>query len=72
MFFGYQYCGRCGEQIGDTLASVGNRDIVFLSHRKTGGYRYKDGTPAEDCKCAKTKLTFIDWFLIDRKRCNES
>ena len=22
-FFGYQYCGRCGSQIGDTLGGVG-------------------------------------------------
>ncbi len=21
-FFGYHYCGRCGDQVGDTLASI--------------------------------------------------
>ncbi len=31
-FMGYQYCGRCSAQIGDTLASVGVGDVVLIGH----------------------------------------
>lgn len=31
--FGYQYCGRCREQIGDSLASVGIGDEVVIGHK---------------------------------------
>lgn len=33
MFFGYVSCGRCGEQIGDTLASCYDlTDCVIIGH----------------------------------------
>lgn len=33
-FFGYFYCGRCGEQVGDTLASIypGAAKAVVVGH----------------------------------------
>lgn len=31
-FFGYQYCGRCSAQVGDTLGGVGRSDIVAVGH----------------------------------------
>jgi len=31
-FMGYQYCGRCDEQIGDALASVGIGISVGIGH----------------------------------------
>lgn len=29
-FWGYQYCGRCGEQIGDTLGSIGIAWVIGI------------------------------------------
>lgn len=32
-FFGYFYCARCGEQVGDSLGSTyDTRDIVIVGH----------------------------------------
>ena len=33
-FFGYRYCGRCGEQLGDSLGSVdfGAKEAVIIGH----------------------------------------
>lgn len=33
--FGYRNCGRCGDQLGDNLASVdyGRENIVFIGHK---------------------------------------
>lgn len=33
-FFGYQYCGRCGTQIGDTLGSTGIGKCIPLTHHR--------------------------------------
>lgn len=32
--FGYYYCGRCGDQVGDTLGSSypGVKDVVIVDH----------------------------------------
>lgn len=33
--FGYRYCGRCGQQVGDSLGSidVGIEDAVLVGHK---------------------------------------
>jgi len=33
-FFGYRYCGRCGDQLGDSLGSVdfGIKEAVIMGH----------------------------------------
>lgn len=63
-FFGYQYCGRCGAQVGDTLASIGNPGCVFLKHRLAGGAKLRDGSPDPNCHCATVRLTWVDWALL--------
>lgn len=42
--FGYYYCGRCGDQLGDTLASIypAVKDVVIIDHNcKTCEKNYK-------------------------------
>jgi len=47
-FMGYQYCGRCDEQIGDTLLSVGCGNVIGISE-------YHD----RDCKdCEEVRKTW--------------
>jgi hypothetical protein len=44
-FLGYQYCGRCGEQVGDTLGGAGIRFSVGIGHNcKTCQENYKQMT----------------------------
>lgn len=57
-FFGEQYCARCGQQIGDSLAGMGRTDILFV------------GDSAHDCpECREraTKMTWRDTFLTPHK-----
>lgn len=45
--FGYHYCGRCGDQVGDTLGSVypGAEEAVIVDHNcKTCRKNYKSLT----------------------------
>lgn len=56
-FFGYQYCGRCNEQLGDTLGGVGVR----------GYFPVHDNSDCPDCKTVKATLTWRDYLLVPRK-----
>jgi hypothetical protein len=51
-WFGYQYCGRCGQQIGDTLGSIGIGLSVGIGHN------------CDKCKENYKAMTFIDKFLV--------
>lgn len=60
-FMGYRYCGRCGDQLGDSLASIdpGATEAVYVGHK------------CEKCevnwkKCTwKDKLYCKDPFAVD-------
>lgn len=46
-FFGYRYCGRCGDQLGDSLGSVDYfaKQAVLVGHKcDTCIENYKDST----------------------------
>ena len=60
VFFGYQYCGRCGQQVGDTLGGVGMSHFVPLSH------------VYEDPDCAKCEIRPIDRKHLDPKVIREA
>jgi hypothetical protein len=52
-WFGYVYCGRCEEQVGDTLAGsyfAGN--VVIIGHN------------CETCRENYKKMTWWDKFLV--------
>lgn len=51
-WFGYQYCGRCGAQVGDSLAGVSNPGIVFPSSRRRHGRRL----PLRNCEVVMDRL----------------
>lgn len=54
--FGYQYCGRCGAQIGDTLGGIGRRGVVSAQHLRWGD--------CEECEKARPSLTWVDTYLL--------
>lgn len=46
-FWGYRYCGRCGDKLGDSLASIdmGIKEAVLIGHKcKTCVSNYKKCT----------------------------
>lgn len=51
-FMGYQYCGRCKEQIGDTLSGVGVDLSVGIGHN------------CEKCRTNYKLMTWKDKFLV--------
>ena len=52
-FFGYFYCGRCRDQVGDNLGSVYDaKDIVVIDHN------------CEQCRENYIKLTWRDKFMV--------
>jgi hypothetical protein len=55
-FFGYQYCGRCSDQIGDALASVGRDGVVTAEHLAWGD--------CDECEKARPSLTWRDTYLL--------
>ena len=57
-FFGYQYCARCGEQIGDALGGVGVFDLLFVGDSKCRKPRCKD------CDRIRASLTWRDTLLL--------
>ena len=61
--FGYQYCGRCGATLGDTLGGVGEPNLVSLKHRKAGNL---------ECNCARITLTWIDWAFLPQRTLEDS
>ena len=57
-FLGYQYCARCGEQIGDALGGVGLLDLLFVGASKC----WKN--PCEDCDRIRASLTWRDTLML--------
>ncbi len=53
-FFGYYYCGRCGEQQGDTLASCypSAKHAVIIGHN------------CEQCRANYKRLSWVDKLLV--------
>lgn len=53
-FFGYQYCGRCGVQIGDTLGGVGVNNVIGI-----------DEYHSRSCKsCNKVRKNWSNWQKV--------
>ena len=50
--FGYQYCGRCMEEVGDTLGGIGIGVCVVIGHN------------CDACKENYKGMTFLDKFLV--------
>jgi len=52
--FGYRYCGRCGSQLGDNLASMdfGRESAVIIGHN------------CETCRKNYKKCTWKDKYLV--------
>jgi hypothetical protein len=50
--FGYQYCGRCGDQIGDTIGSIGISESVGIGHN------------CEHCYENYKHMTWRDKFMV--------
>ncbi len=59
--FGYQYCARCGAQIGDALGGVGRGGLLFVGDSKCK----KD--PCEACDEVRASLTWRDRLLTPYK-----
>ena len=54
-FFGYVYCGRCGEQIGDQLAGIfDTRDLMVIGHR------------CKVCNKIRKSLSKMDLKIVER------
>lgn len=54
-FWGYVYCGRCGTQLGDQLASVfDTRDMIVVGHK------------CKKCSLLKKKLNPMDKEILKR------
>jgi len=52
-FFGYWYCGRCGEQLGDSLGGVYSaEDVVIIGHN------------CETCRKNHKKLKWHEKILV--------
>ena len=54
-FFGYVHCGRCGQQIGDTLAGVFDTTNMLLVGHK-----------CKKCSKLKKKLSSLDKKILNR------
>ena len=55
MCFGYVYCARCGDEIGDKLLGSGNYDttnVVIVGHN------------CETCRANYAKLNWQDRFMV--------
>jgi len=61
-FFGYVYCGRCGEQIGDRLASLFPSDTVAVISCDTPVRK------CPNCYAAWKKMTKYDRELFTKQR----
>lgn len=64
-FFGYHYCVRCGDQLGDSLGSIygGEPGTVYVHHMHVFT---KDGTRYAGCECPENakKLTKRDYAHV--------
>ena len=55
MFFGYVHCGRCGEQIGDRLASVfDTTNKILIGHK------------CKTCHKLEKKLSLLDKKILNK------
>lgn len=54
-YFGYYYCGRCGDQVGDSLGSIypAASSVVIIGHK------------CEVCVSNYEKLTWKDKLFIE-------
>jgi hypothetical protein len=52
MCFGYQNCGRCGEQIGDTLGGAGIGTCVVIGHK------------CPECEKNMKEMTWKDKYMV--------
>lgn len=55
-FFGYQYCGRCNDQIGDTLGGFGVRGVIGVDE-----YHKKN---CEDCNKVRRSWKGINKIIM--------
>lgn len=59
-FFGYVHCGRCGDQIGDTLAGVfDTKKMIVVGHK------------CKMCSSLKRKLNKLDKEILKRLEKNK-
>lgn len=61
-FFGYHYCARCREQLGDSIGGAySNKDAVYVSHMNS----FAKGKPIKGCPCPENakKLAKVDFTL---------
>lgn len=55
MCFGYVYCGRCGEQIGDRLAGIfDTTNVMFINHK------------CPTCNKIKKTLSKMDLKIVEK------
>ena len=60
-FFGYMSCGRCGEQVGDSLGGAyTNSRAVIVGH------------DCEHCRANYKRLTWKDKFMAPDPKVNQS
>ncbi len=60
MCFGYVHCGRCEEQIGDTLAGIfDTSNSIFVGHK------------CKTCDKLKRKLSSLDKKILSRLEKNK-
>lgn len=58
-FFGYVYCGRCGEQIGDRLGGIYSLEsTLVVGHKKD----------CEVCQRVEESLNTMDKIILERLR----
>lgn len=55
-FFGYNYCGRCGTQLGDSLGGVWKQTDEYI-----------EGHDDEDCLKALLKMDWRDKLYVPKK-----
>jgi hypothetical protein len=54
-FWGYVYCGRCGQQIGDQLGSIfDTRELMVIGHK------------CKVCNAIRKKLSKMDLKIVRR------
>lgn len=67
-FFGYHYCCRCGDQLGDSLGSIyKNDEAVYVHHMHVATHGTKDEfKKLRGCHCPENakKLTKRDFAMV--------
>jgi len=65
-FFGYHYCARCGDTLGDSIGSIYvDSDAIYLHHMHVF---LNEGQRIKGCPCPENvaKLTKMDLKLVPR------